>query len=237
MEIRTIDRIIFALDFNNRHQADLFLDKIDIGAVKIGLQLFMAEGQVYVKELIKRGYAVMLDLKLHDIPTTVKLAAKQASDMGVDCITVHVSGGLEMLEAALEGINGRTDVIGVSVLTSLDQKKLEQVGVKSPISEQVSRLAGLARIANLGGMVCSPQEITYVRQSFPEALIFCPGIRGSRDAINDQRRTSSAKEAMIQGADALIVGRPIRDAPNPQQAINDLLAEMVEIVPQESKSP
>jgi orotidine-5'-phosphate decarboxylase len=199
-----------------------------VGAVKVGLELYTAEGPDAVRAVQREGGRVFLDLKLHDIPNTVRGAARAAARLGVDFLTVHAAGGEAMLRAAAEGAGegGGTTLLAVTVLTSLDAATLAAVGLKGPTEAAALRLARLAVEAGVPGLVCSPREAAPIRDALgPAPLLVTPGIRGAGTPADDQQRTLSAAEALAAGSDYLVVGRPVLDAPDPEAALERLLAE------------
>jgi len=232
------DKLIVALDVDNTAQAlDLFVTLRDVvGMFKVGSQLFTAAGPEVVRQIVARGGRVFLDLKFHDIPNTVAAAGIEAARLGVSIFNVHASGGAEMMKrtaAAVaevsdrEGLS-RPKVIAVTVLTSMDQKSLEQIGLTDDPRSLVVRLAHSAADCGLDGVVASPQETGSIRQaiSSPDFLIVTPGIRSSSDPSNDQKRTLTAAAAIGAGADYLVVGRPILAAADPVAAARTLVAEI-----------
>lgn len=207
----------------------------EVGYVKVGLSLFVEHGPAAVKAFTSRGAKVFLDLKLHDIPNTVRLAAEKAGALGVGLLTVHASGGRAMLEAAMEGVRTGAAragcpaprVLAVTVLTSLSDAELEAVGVGDGASRQVSRLAELAHAAGVDGLVCSPLELAALRERFGRGLFLCtPGIRPSGSAAGDQSRTETPAAAVRAGADLLVVGRPIYGDAQPLAAAQRLVREI-----------
>lgn len=210
-----------------------------VGTYKVGLELYTAVGPQILKALRKEDVDVFLDLKLHDIPNTVMGAVHAAARHEVSLLTVHASGGSAMLKAAQSALAGQTMIPGssvtrllaVTVLTHLTGNELAAVGFSSGPDEVVARLARLAKDAGLFGVVCSPEEAALVRKACgPDFAIVCPGIR-SKDAgpgRDDQARTASAFEAVKNGADIVVVGRPIRSAPDPAGAAARLLDEIAQ---------
>jgi orotidine-5'-phosphate decarboxylase len=222
-------RIIVALDRSSRDEILRLADDLSdtVGMMKVGLQAFTAVGPKLVEELLARKLAVFLDLKYHDIPNTVAHAVKEAVRLGVSFLTVHTSGGAEMMRAAVEAAeDSATSILGVTILTSQDDATLAETGVAGSIEEAVLRLCDLAVRSGVGGVVASPREIVSIRESHgTELTIVTPGIRGPGDAVGDQRRTMTAREAFAAGANYLVVGRPITAAKHPREAVIRLLEE------------
>ena len=192
---------------------------------KVGLELFTAAGPEAVRALRDRGRRVFLDLKLHDIPNTVRGAAAAAARLGAELLTVHAMGGGEMLRAAVEGVGegGGTGVIAVTVLTSMNQAGLKEVGVVIDVMDQVLRLAELTKEAGLDGVVASPRETAAIRKRCGDGFqIVTPGIRAANAPKDDQQRTMSPAEALAAGASYLVVGRPIIAAPDPLAAARQI---------------
>jgi orotidine-5'-phosphate decarboxylase len=201
-------RLCAALDFQTWRAAELFARAVapEVGMLKVGLELFTAEGP-------------FLDLKLHDIPNTVAGAARSAAASGASLLTVHASGGADMVAAAVRGAGPGVRVLAVTVLTSLDPAALDAVGLSGPPQEAVVRLARLAVGAGAGGIVCSPLEVAAVRAALgPGPLLVVPGVRPAGAARGDQARVATPAEAVRAGADVLVVGRPLRDAADPAAA-------------------
>ena len=205
------------------------------GVVKVGLSLFVEHGPKAVECFHKLGARVFLDLKLHDIPNTVGLASQRAAAMGVDYLTVHASGGKAMLCAALEGaargaaLSGHTppQLLAVTVLTSMDKAAMAAVGIHAEVHSQVERLALLSREAGILGLVCSAEEVSALRQRLGSQVVLCtPGIRPQGGEKADQSRVQTARQAILSGANLLVVGRPVYEAENPQQAASLLEAEV-----------
>jgi len=229
------DRIIFALDVPTTDDAVRFVDllKDHIGVFKIGLELFVAEGPKVVAAVRERtgGRGVFLDMKFHDIPATVRGAMRSASTLGAEFVTVHCDEGSGLLKAVVEGNTGETKVLGVTVLTSLSAKDMHEVGIdarkyKTP-ADLVLRRAKLAEEAGCAGVVCSGQEASVVRKECgPDFIIVTPGIRGPNDPVGDQKRVATPYDAVARGADYIVVGRPIREAPDPVEAASVIAGEI-----------
>jgi orotidine-5'-phosphate decarboxylase len=201
---------------------------------KIGMELFTAAGPEIVRCVRGMGASVFLDLKFHDIPNTVAKAVAAATRLDVQMLTVHTSGGLEMMRAAEESAQKTATecglkvplVLGVTVLTSLDDGALQEIGCKAETGQQVERLGKLAVQAGLRGLVCSPLEISSLRQALPGIEIVTPGIRTGSDQKDDQKRTLSPKEALDAGANWLVIGRPICAAQKPREAAERILTSL-----------
>jgi orotidine-5'-phosphate decarboxylase len=223
------DRLIVALDVPSAREARELVQRIGdaAGLYKVGLQLFTAEGPQFVRELVSSRRKVFLDLKLHDIPNTVGLAVKQAAELGVNMLTVHGSGGVGMLRAAAEAAAGRLSLLAVTVLTSMNDEDLQQVGISGRVLDQALRLAALARAAGFGGVISSPREAAQLRKSLGEGFaIVTPGVRPAGADLNDQQRVATPAEAIAAGASHVVIGRPITHAVDPAQAANAIIAEM-----------
>ncbi len=227
-------RIIVALDFAEGREALAFADRIKgTGcAVKVGKEVFTREGPAICRALQERGLPVFLDLKFHDIPTTVSAACRAAADLGVWMVNVHASGGRDMLVAAREALAAHANpplLVAVTVLTSLDHARLVEVGINAEPAAQVERLARLAHDAGLDGVVCSPREIALVKAACGAAfLTVTPGVRPAGSAQDDQQRTASPAAACAAGGDYLVVGRPITRADDPVAAIAAIAAEIAQ---------
>ena len=229
--------IIVALDVPTAEIALRLANQVApfVGAFKIGKELFVSAGPEIVRSLRSTGASVFLDLKFHDIPNTVAKAVAAAVRLDVQMLTIHTSGGAEMMKAAEESAQetarnlGRPAplVLGVTVLTSFDSNGLAEIGVESNVGKQVERLAALAAKAGLRGLVCSPLEIADLRQLLPpEMQLVTPGIRTGTEASDDQKRTLTPKEAIAAGASWLVIGRPIYAAQNPASAAEKILATL-----------
>ncbi len=221
--------IIVALDMANPQKALNLAEELAplIGAFKVGKQLFISSGPDVVRKLRATGAKVFLDLKLNDIPNTVAKAVISATDLGVQMTTVHASGGTEMLAAAENAAHEQAAmlraeaplVLGVTVLTSMDDNNLTELGIGGSVQEQVLRLAKLATNAGLRGLVCSPQEIKMLRAELGGTIqLVTPGIRPEWSQANDQKRTMTPAEAIQAGANWLVIGRPITSAAEPKSA-------------------
>lgn len=215
------DRLIVALDVPTAREARELVSRIGeaAGFYKVGLQLFTAEGPGFVRELAGSGRRVFLDLKLHDIPNTVSQAVKSATELGASMLTVHASGGVAMLQAAAEAAGNRLSLLAVTVLTSMSDEELSQIGVAGRVQAQVLRLAELARTAGCDGIIASARESEALRSALGEGFaIVNPGVRPVGSETNDQRRVATPGEAIRAGASHLVVGRPITRAADPAQA-------------------
>ena len=223
------DKLILALDVDDGDAALALVRRLrsHLQLFKVGLQLFTREGPGLVRALRGEGVDVFLDLKLHDIPATVGHAVRAAVTLDVRFLTIHAGGGLEMMQAAQAATQGsRTEILAVTVLTSLDDGALRQIGFDRTAGEQVLRFARLAALAGVPGLVCSPHEIGLIREGLPEPIkLVTPGVRSGTDAKGDQKRTLSAPEAFQRGANHLVIGRPITQAPDPVVATQAILAE------------
>lgn len=224
-------RIIVALDYAKQQQAIELVEQLSpqLCRLKIGKEMFTRFGPSLVTDLSKRGFDVFLDLKFHDIPNTVAQACLAAADLGVWMINVHASGGRAMLEAAanrLAALSSSPLLVGVTVLTSMDETGLHEVGVDSSPQQQVLRLAKLAEQCGLEGVVCSPQELIALQSTVSETFLrVTPGVRSARDALNDQKRVASPATAIQDGASHLVIGRPITQADDPHGKLLTLLSE------------
>lgn len=223
------DRLIVALDFPNQAKA-LALVSVLSGAVstyKIGLQLYTAEGPGIVRAVAATGAKTFLDLKLHDIPNTVAKAVTAAGELGLEMLTVHLSGGRAMLEAAVEARPPNLSLLGVTVLTSATPQTLSETGVNSGVEEQVLRLAQLGQESGIDGLICSPHELRILRDQLGDQIkLITPGVRPSWAAANDQKRFTTPSEALKNGADYLVIGRPITADPDPRAAVERVFEEI-----------
>jgi len=233
----THNPIIAALDVPTAERALKLAQEIApaVGAFKIGKELFTSAGPEIVNRVRAMGAAVFLDLKFHDIPNTVAKAVAAAVQLDVQMLTLHTSGGREMMQAAEQAAQqsaqqaGRTAplVLGVTVLTSHEAGTLAEIGCDSNVGRQVERLAQLAVTAGLRGLVCSPLELVALRRILPAAMqLVTPGIRTGAETADDQKRTLTPRAAMQAGASWLVIGRPIYAAPNPRVAAEQILASL-----------
>ncbi|MEP6698474.1 MAG: orotidine-5'-phosphate decarboxylase [Verrucomicrobiota bacterium] len=224
------DKLIVALDVATKKEA---LDLVaalspDVGYFKIGLQLYTAEGPEILRAAPMTASKIFLDLKLHDIPNTVSKAVIAAGKLGVRMLTIHLSGGSEMIRAAVDGRESGMLVVGVTVLTSSSDATLCETGISGSIDDQVLRLAQLGVSAGIDGIVASPHEAKRLRIEFGDKIkIVTPGVRPSWSEPGDQKRFMTPREAIAAGADYLVIGRPITAAAEPRVALRNLLAEFL----------
>ena len=227
--------VIVALDFSSKEQVLTFLDKFEGRKpfVKIGMELFYAEGPSIVKEIKKRGHKIFLDLKLHDIPNTVTKAMKVLSSLDVDTTNLHASGAIKMMEGAIKGLTRedgtRPLLIAVTQLTSTDQETMEKdLLIKEPIDQVVMHYAKNAKIAGLDGVVCSPLEAEKVHNSCgKEFLTVTPGVRFADGEVGDQKRVMTPEQARKIGSDYIVVGRPITASEDPVKAYERCVKEFL----------
>lgn len=231
------ERLVFPLDVAHRETALKLVDELheEIGVFKVGKQLFVQAGPEIVRAIQDRGGEVFLDLKFHDIPKTTALASVEAARLGVKMFTLHASGGGEMMQAASDAVDAackaeglaRPILLAVTVLTSLSPEDLESIGITCSIEEHVARLARLACNSGMDGLVASPLEIERIREECgPGPQLVTPGVRPLAADWGDQKRVRTPEEAIVLGADFLVVGRPIRDAENPRHAAREILQEI-----------
>ena len=229
----TDPKVVIALDYDNKQQALAFIEQLDPSTcrLKIGKEMFTHFGPEFVKLVVAKGFDVFLDLKFHDIPNTVAKAVKEAADLGVWMINVHASGGRRMMEAAKEILIPYGDkaplLIAVTVLTSMDQSDLAELGIELTPAEQVIRLATLAKSSGLDGVVCSSHEAQQLKALLGESFkLITPGIRPAGSAAGDQRRIKTPKQAIDSGSDYLVIGRPITQAQDPVAVLNEINASL-----------
>ena len=239
----TRDRLIVALDVPSATQAHQLVQLLgdSVTTYKIGKQLFTAEGPELVRDLVASGRKVFLDLKFHDIPNTVAEAVRSAARLGVTMLNVHASGGKRMLEAAVEAAaqsESKPLVLAVTVLTSLSESDLQDIGVCGNVLSQVLRLGALARSAGCGGVVASAHEARELRRELGEAFaIVTPGVRPAGNDAGDQARVLTPGEAIAAGATYLVVGRPILQAADPAKAARAISAEIESALAAQAMSP
>jgi orotidine-5'-phosphate decarboxylase len=224
------NRLIAAIDVPDRAEADALIAQLGgvPSWVKLGLELFVAEGPGFVRDVAARA-RVMLDLKLHDIPETVARATRQAAALGAGLLTVHAAGGRAMLEGAVRAARevGDTRILAITVLTSLDDNDLAATGALGPIPDLVVRRARLAAAAGCAGVVASPHEIAAIRAACgSDFLVVTPGVRPAGAGVGDQKRVMTPAAARAAGADLVVVGRPLRDAPDPAAAARAIVQEL-----------
>lgn len=231
------DRIIFAMDVEHFSEAQHWVDilKDQIGMFKVGKQLFTHAGPKVIDMIRKKNQRIFLDLKFHDIPTTVAKAGEEATKLNVAMFDLHALGGLEMMQKTVEASRStskelrvsRPLILAVTILTSMDEDGLKEVGIRGPILDEVGQLALLAKKAGVDGVVASPKEIGIIRQRCgDDFLIVTPGIRLPSDKKDDQRRTLSPKEAVSAGASYLVIGRPIKEAEDPLEAVRRIVEDI-----------
>ncbi|MCG9596720.1 orotidine-5'-phosphate decarboxylase [Vibrio sp. Isolate25] len=222
-------KVIVALDYDNQADALAFVDRIDPNScrLKVGKEMFTLFGPDFVKELHKRGFSVFLDLKFHDIPNTCSKAVRAAAELGVWMVNVHASGGERMMAASREILEPygkqRPLLIGVTVLTSMEQSDLAGIGLNIEPKEQVIRLASLTQNSGLDGVVCSAQESSMLKGELGKSFkLVTPGIRPVGAAVGDQKRIMTPADAIQAGSDYLVIGRPITQAPDPASVLSEI---------------
>jgi orotidine-5'-phosphate decarboxylase len=222
------NRIFVALDTPSLDRARTIAQKVrhHVGGLKLGLEFFLANGQAGVREMAEIGLPIFLDLKLHDIPNTVAKAVQALHPIEPAILTVHASGGRAMLEDAKAAASTGTKVVAVTTLTSLDGDDLRSVGVPGDPRAQVMRLAELAMAAGIDGVVCSGKEVEAVRAAWPKGFLVVPGVRPSDAAVGDQKRVVTPRQAADAGASILVIGRPITQAADPDQAARAIEATL-----------
>jgi len=234
------DKIIVALDVGSASAAHWIVGELagSVGAFKVGLQLFTSAGPGFVRRLCDEGHRIFLDLKFHDIPNTVAMASVEAARLGVWMFNVHASGGSEMMKRAQDEMNEtcereslvRPKIIAVTVLTSSDSNVLLETGIENDMEKQVVKLAQLTAEYGLDGVVASAREAAAIRTTIkPPFLVVTPGIRPASATIDDQRRVTTAADAIACGADYIVVGRPITQAANMREAALSISHEIGEI--------
>jgi orotidine-5'-phosphate decarboxylase len=226
---KAADKIIVALDVATKEKALELVEQLSdqISFFKIGLQLYTAEGPEIVRAVLSTGAKVWLDIKLHDIPNTVARAVESANNLGVHMLTIHLSGGSEMIRAATAARANNMLLLGVTVLTSATEQTLREIGVAGKVDDQVLRLAKLGVEAGIDGVVASPHEIKKLRAEFGDKIkIAVQGIRPSWADPGDQKRFMTPRDALDAGADYIGIGRPITAHPRPSEAVAKILQEL-----------
>lgn len=224
--------IVVALDYNRAEPALSLVDQLDPNQcrLKVGKELFTAEGPKFVEAIQNKGFEVFLDLKFHDIPNTCAKAVSAAAELGVWMVNVHASGGRRMMEAAVEALQAykqKPKLIAVTVLTSMEQSDLADIGLDVEPQVQVKRLAGLAKQAGLDGVVCSAHEAEMLKQELGQGFeLVTPGIRPSFAQAGDQRRVMTPEQALCAGVDYMVIGRPITQASDPLAALKQIQQEI-----------
>jgi orotidine-5'-phosphate decarboxylase len=218
-------RFIFcALDFTDLKKTLDFTEiiKNNVGGIKLGLEFFSKNGPQGVEKMKKFGLPIFLDLKLHDIPNTVKQSLKNVLSLEPDFLTVHLSGGYKMIEV-LNDIKKHTKIIGVSLLTSLDNEDLKNMGINLDPNEFVEHLVKIGVNAGIDGIVSSAEEVNNLKKKFNDLIFVTPGIRLSSGKVDDQKRIKSPRSAIASGSDLLVIGRPITESKNPVSSINEII--------------
>jgi orotidine-5'-phosphate decarboxylase len=223
------DRLIIALDVPTPGEALAIVRELEgeVSTFKIGLQLYTAAGPEIVRAVSKAGAKVFLDLKLHDIPNTVGSAVAAAAELGVGMLTLHLMGGRRMLEAAVAACPSHMLLLGVTVLTSSDEATLRETGVDSTVEEQALRLAAIAVACGVRGLIASPHEVATLRRCVGnETTIITPGVRPTWAAADDQKRFTTPREALQNGADYLVIGRPVTAQADRREAVRRIVDEI-----------
>ena len=231
------DKIIFALDVEHFSEAQQWVKLLrnQVGLFKVGKQLFTHAGPKVIDMILQKGQKVFLDLKFHDIPNTAAKAGEEATKHNVTMFNLHALGGFEMMKKTVEASKAvaktlnipKPLILAVTILTSMDEETIKEVGIQGPIDERVGRLASLAMKAGADGVVASPQEINIIRKRCGDKfLIITPGIRMPSSKSDDQKRTLSPREAIATGADYLVIGRPIKEAKDPLEAVQEIVEDI-----------
>jgi orotidine-5'-phosphate decarboxylase len=226
---KTADKIIVALDVSTPKEAlDLVAEvREQVSFFKVGLQLYTAAGPEIVRAIVATGAKIFLDLKFHDIPNTVARAVESAAQLNVHMLTIHLSGGSEMIRAAVAARGNNLSILGVTVLTSAMPETLSEIGIEEKIAGQVLRLAKLGVEHRIDGLVASPLEAKQLRAEFGDKIkIVTPGVRPSWSEADDQKRFMTPRQALEAGADYLVIGRPISAHPNRREAVAKILEEL-----------
>jgi orotidine-5'-phosphate decarboxylase len=229
----TDPKIIVALDYPDAEQALLLVNQLtpDLCRLKIGKELFTSAGPQLIETVQDKGFQVFLDLKFHDIPNTVAKACEAAARLGVWMVNVHALGGKKMMQAAREAVDKfeqRPRLIAVTILTSMDEQDISEVGLHGAPGDNVMSLARLAKDSGIDGVVCSPKEVAQLRQQLAgDFLLVTPGVRPQGASQDDQKRTMTPKQALQSGASYLVIGRPITKADDPLKALTVICTEIM----------
>jgi len=228
--LKSESKIIVALDYSSEDEALNFIKKVnpELCKLKIGKELFTVAGPQFVEKIVTMGFDVFLDLKFHDIPNTVMKACHAAAELGVWMVNVHALGGKTMMQAAKEGVShSSTKLIAVTILTSMGQEDLNQIGIQTYVKDQVVNLAKLANDAGLDGVVCSAKEVSILRENLGNNfLLVTPGIRPAGNEISDQKRVMTPREAIDIGSSYLVIGRPITQSKSPIDTLEMILSNI-----------
>jgi orotidine-5'-phosphate decarboxylase len=228
--LTTKDKIIVALDLPSVDEARKLISVLgdDVSWYKIGLQLFSLGGPAFLQEVKESGAKIFLDLKFHDIPNTVRSAVESSCTLGADMLTIHLCGGTEMCQAAVEGRGtSSTVLLGVTVLTSQTEATLFEIGIHRSLTQQVLSLATLAKATGVTGLIASPLELEPLRNKFGKDLVIVtPGVRPTWSTAGDQKRFTTPADALKLGADYLVIGRPITASPDPKSAFSRIASEL-----------
>jgi orotidine-5'-phosphate decarboxylase len=228
-------RIIVALDYAQTNKAMELVNRLDPKRcrLKVGKELFTRGGPTFVEDLVSLGYDVFLDLKFHDIPNTVAKACAAATELGVWMVNVHALGGRRMMEAARESVDSYSHsphLIAVTILTSMSQADLNEIGLPGTAEDNVLRLAHLSKEAGMDGVVCSPREVSLIKDDWNDACVVTPGIRPQWAQKGDQARVMMPSEALNAGASYLVIGRPITEADEPLEALDRIESEIFQSI-------
>ena len=223
--------IYCAIDTGDLDKAKDLAKKIKpyVGGLKLGLEFFTSCGISGIKKIGEIGLPLFIDLKFYDIPNTVTSALRNILEVNPKFTTIHCTGGKRMMTECMalkNEMQSSTNIIGVTMLTSFDDQEINEIGFKDTVQDSINKLAGLANDCGLDGLVCSPLEAKNLKSNFPKLQLIVPGIRRSSDEANDQKRTLSANEAVINGADILVIGRPITESVDPAEVAEELLNEI-----------
>lgn len=238
--LTSFERVIIALDLNDINEVRDLISKVGntVSTFKVGMRLFTKYGPSIINELKDKGYEIFLDMKYHDIPNTVETACREAAMLGVKMMTIHALGGKEMSRSAVKGaIEGANIVgskvpivLGVTILTSMDENELLNIGIKDKVEDSVLNLAKLVTSEGVTGIVCSPLEVKKIKQNIKNFVAVTPGIRLDSDNKNDQKRIATPESAIRDGADYLVIGRPVYGAKNPKEVLKNIYESIDRII-------